>query len=100
MAVASGVGAVVAAPEGADIRWLFGESPSRFVLAVDPPALGELHRRAAVAGVQAVDAGAAGGDRLVVTGAGPTAVDVAVAAATAAWRGRLPELLGHGTTQG
>ncbi len=100
MAVTSGVGAVVAAPEGADLRWLFGESPSRFVLAVDPAALGELHRRAAVAGVQAVDAGEAGGDRLVVTGAGPTAVDVAVADATAAWRGRLPELLGHGTTQG
>ena len=93
-----GGGGPAAAPTTA---WLFAESP-------EPgrrwrstrPRLGELQRRAAVAGVPAADVGEAGGDRLVVTGAGPTAVDVAVADATAAWRGRLPELLGHGTTQG
>ena len=40
--------------------------------------------------------GTAGGDRLVVEGV----VDVALADAVAAWRGRLPDLLGHGTAQG
>jgi hypothetical protein len=40
--------------------------------------------------------GTAGGDRLVVEGV----VDVTLADAVAAWRGRLPDLLGHGTAQG
>ncbi|HEX8804000.1 MAG TPA: phosphoribosylformylglycinamidine synthase subunit PurL, partial [Acidimicrobiales bacterium] len=40
MAVAGGVGARVEPPPGADHRWLFAESPSRFLLAVDPAALG------------------------------------------------------------
>jgi hypothetical protein len=40
--------------------------------------------------------GDAGGDRMVVDGL----LDVPLAEATAAWRGRLPDLLGHGTTQG
>ncbi len=96
MAVQSGVGAVVRPPAGPDHRWLFGESPSRFVLAVDPAALGELQRRATAVGVPAVVVGDAGGDRLTVEGL----VDVPLPAAVAAWRGRLPELLGHGTTQG
>jgi phosphoribosylformylglycinamidine synthase len=98
MAVRSGVGAVVRPPgtDAADHRWLFAESPSRFVLAVDPAALGEVHRRHSAAGVPAAVVGEAGGDRLTVEGL----VDVTLADAIAAWRGRLPELLGHGTTQG
>jgi hypothetical protein len=43
--------------------------------------------------------GAAGGDRIVVSGIG-AGVDLPLDAVTAAWRGTLPALLGHGTTQG
>jgi phosphoribosylformylglycinamidine synthase len=100
MAVRSGVGAVVRPPDAAVAiaghRWLFAESPSRFVLAVDPAALGEVQRRHRAAGVPAAVVGDAGGERLIVEGL----VDVALADAVAAWKGRLPELLGHGTTQG
>jgi phosphoribosylformylglycinamidine synthase II len=98
MAVRSGVGAVVRPPGsgGGNHRWLFAESPSRFVLAVDPAALGEVQRRYAAASVPGAVVGEAGGDRLTVEGL----VDVPLADAVAAWRGRLPELLGHGTTQG
>jgi phosphoribosylformylglycinamidine synthase len=114
MVAASGVGATVRAPDGADHRWLLGESPGRFVLAVDPAAIGELHRRHVAAGVPAGIVGDAGGDRLTIeapasgggdgvgaAGAGGgIAVDMAVADVVAAWRGALPALLGQGTTQG
>ena len=97
MAVRSGVGFVARAPAGAHShRWLFGESPGRFVLAVDPAALGEVQRRSRRAGEDAVVVGDAGGDRIAVEGM----LDVALADGVAAWRGHLPELLGHGTTQG
>jgi phosphoribosylformylglycinamidine synthase len=101
MVAASGVGATVRAPDGADHRWLFGESPSRFVLSVDPAAIGELHRRHTAAGVPASIVGEAGGDRLTIAGlAGGADVDLPVADVTDVWRGALPSLLGHGTTQG
>jgi phosphoribosylformylglycinamidine synthase subunit PurL len=101
MAAASGVGAAVRVPEGADHRWLFGETPGRFVLAVDPAAIGEVHRRHTAAEVAAVIVGEAGGDWLAVDGlAGGANIDLPVADVAAAWRGHLPSLLGHGTTQG
>jgi phosphoribosylformylglycinamidine synthase len=90
MAVAGGVGFTASPPDGAGHAWLFAESPSRFVLAVDPAAVGEVQRRTG-----GVVVGEAGGDRLVVEGL----VDVALADAVAAWRGRLPEALGQGTAQ-
>jgi len=97
MAVRSGVGFVARPPAGAGgPRWLFGESPGRFVLAVDPAALGEVQRRSRRAGQDAAVVGDAGGDRITVEGL----LDVALTDAVAAWKGRLPELLGHGTTQG
>ena len=97
MCVQGGVGAMVRPPAvGGGPRWLFAESPSRFVLAVDPAALGEVQRRGRAAGCDATVVGDAGGDRLVVDGM----ADVALADAVAAWKGRLPQLLGHGTTQG
>ncbi|HET6773748.1 MAG TPA: phosphoribosylformylglycinamidine synthase subunit PurL [Acidimicrobiales bacterium] len=100
MVAAGGVGAVVRVPEGADHRWLFGETPSRFVLSVDPAAIGELHRRHTAAGVPAAIIGEAGGDRLVIEGlAGGANVDLAVGDVIAAWRGALPSVLGHGTAQ-
>jgi phosphoribosylformylglycinamidine synthase subunit PurL len=101
MAASSGVGATVRVPDGADHRWLLGETPGRFVLSVDPAAVGEVHRRHVAADVPAALVGDAGGDRLVIEGlAGGANVDVPVSDVVAAWRGRLPDLLGHGTTQG
>jgi phosphoribosylformylglycinamidine synthase len=100
MAVAGGVGARLTAPPDANHAWLFGESASRFVLAVDPAAEAEVGRRLQAAGVTWTVVGEAGGDRLVVEGPPSVALDVALADATAAWRGRLPDLLGQGTTQG
>ncbi len=103
MAVASGVGARVTVPREAEAsghRWLLGESPSRFVLAIDPAAAGEVGRRLTVAGVPSVIVGEAGGDRLVIEGPPSAAFDLDLNEATAAWRGRLPDLLGQGTTQG
>jgi phosphoribosylformylglycinamidine synthase len=100
MAATAGVGATVRVPDGSGHRWLFGEAPGRFVLAVDPAALGEVHRRHTAAGVPAAIVGDAGGDRLVVEGlAGGANVDLAVADVVAAWRGALPAVLGHGTAQ-
>jgi phosphoribosylformylglycinamidine synthase subunit PurL len=97
MAIRSGVGFAARQPANAvGHRWLFGESPSRFVAAVDPAALGELQRRCRASGEGATVVGDAGGDRLIFEGL----VDVALADAVAAWKGRLPELFGHGTTQG
>jgi phosphoribosylformylglycinamidine synthase subunit PurL len=99
MSVAGATGARVTAPAGAALRWLLGESPARFVLAVDPPALAEVQRRAGAAGVPAAVVGEAGGDRFVVSGIG-AGIDLPLDAVAAAWRGALPALLGHGTTQG
>ena len=101
MVAASGVGAVVRAPEGADHHWVFGETPSRFVLAVDPAAVAEVHRRHTAAGVAAALVGEAGGDRLTIEGLADGAdIDAPVAAVVESWRGALPSVLGHGTTQG
>jgi phosphoribosylformylglycinamidine synthase II len=100
MVARSGVGAVVRAPDGAGHRWLFGETPSRFVLALDPAALGEVHRRHTAAGVPGAFLGEAGGDRFVVQGLAGPGVDLAVTDVVDAWEGKLPALLGHGTTQG
>jgi len=90
------VGVTVRRPDGADHRWLFAESPSRFVLALDPAAVGEVHRRHRASGVPAAPIGDAGGDRFTIAGL----VDLPLADVVAAWRGRLPAELGHGTTQG
>jgi hypothetical protein len=48
---------------------------------------------AAAAGVASTTLGRAGGDRLQIEGL----VDVSLADATAAWRGRLPDAIGAGT---
>jgi phosphoribosylformylglycinamidine synthase len=100
MAAVSGVGASVQAPEGADHRWAFGETPSRFVLSVDPAAIAEVHRRHTAAGVAAALVGEAGGDRFTISGLPGAGIDAPLATITDAWRGALPSLLAHGTTQG
>jgi phosphoribosylformylglycinamidine (FGAM) synthase-like enzyme len=94
MAVASGVGFQVARVHG--LGDLFGESSGRVVLSVAPDDLDAVLGRAAAAGVEATRLGLATGDRLVVR----DVLDVDLADAVSTWRDRLPEALGHGTTQG
>ncbi len=81
MAVGGGVGAALAGV--ADHVGLFGEGPSRVVFCVPPDRLGTLTQRARDAGMEAVELGGGGGDRLVLDGL----VDVAVADLAAAARG-------------
>ena len=94
MVATSGTGATVA--RVADHVELFGESPSRVVVCVDPDRLTAVLNVCEAAGVPTARIGVAGGDRFAVKGL----VDVAVDDVVTAWRGRLPDALGHGTTQG
>jgi phosphoribosylformylglycinamidine synthase len=93
MAVRSGLGFRVAAVE-ADHAWLFAESASRVVACVHPDRAPEVVRAARSAEVRATAIGSAGGDAMVID----DLVDVRVADAVAAWRGRLPDALGAGTS--
>ena len=93
MAVRSGIGVDGRAPD-ADHTWLFAESASRAVVCTPPGSADDVLRAADAAGVPATVLGTATGDRFRIEGL----VDVTVAAATAAWRDRLPDALGHGTT--
>jgi phosphoribosylformylglycinamidine synthase II len=88
MAVRSQVGFTVSGI--GDHRELFGEAPSRVVIAVPADAAGAVTAAAEAAGVGWTDLGTAGGDRLVVDGL----VDVALDAATTSWRTALPKALG------
>ncbi len=85
MSVRSGIGLQVSGI--ADHHELFTEAPSRVVVCTTRHT--ELISRAAEAGVGFRVLGSTGGDRLVVDGL----VDVSVAAATTAWRDRLPAVL-------
>lgn len=85
MAVRSGVGCTIGAVDGR--RGLFGEHPSRVLVATSQPE--EVMAAAAGAGVDAHILGSAGGDRLVLG----DRIDLAVADLVAAWRDRLPGLL-------
>jgi phosphoribosylformylglycinamidine synthase len=92
MAVRSGIGFRIQASD------VFVESPSRVVVCMRRENLGEVHRRHVAAGVDGVMLGEVGGDRLVIDG--PDAIDAALDDAVAAWRSRIPDALGAGTTQG
>jgi len=100
MAVRSGVGVDVTGVP--DTSHLFAELPSRVVVSVDDDDLEALLARAESAGVPAVVLGRGGGSRFrIATGrddASPL-IDLDLAEVTAAWRDRLPEALGTGTTQ-
>jgi phosphoribosylformylglycinamidine synthase len=88
MAVASGVGFEV---DGVTSHTeLFGEAPSRVILAVVPERAGEVTSRSQQAGVPVRRLGRAGGDRLVVDGL----LDVSVEDAVREWRSALPRALG------
>jgi phosphoribosylformylglycinamidine synthase len=94
MAVRSGVGCSVA--RIADHVELFGEAAGRALLCVAPDDAPAVLSRCEAAGVPVARMGVATGDRISVKGF----LDVAVDAATSAWRDRLPTALGTGTTQG
>ncbi|MBV9953471.1 MAG: phosphoribosylformylglycinamidine synthase subunit PurL [Acidimicrobiia bacterium] len=92
MAVGSKVGVTITAP-GDDV---FGEAPTRVVLSVPQGAVAEVQDRARERGVEVVDLGLAGGDRITIGGA----IDLGLDEVVAAWRDRLPAALGAGVTQG
>jgi phosphoribosylformylglycinamidine synthase subunit PurL len=92
MVAAFEVGAELAT--AADHVALFGESPDRVVVCVEPGRVETVLSRAAAAGVAAREVGGAGGDRLRL---GPL-VDVAVADVVGTWRGRLPTVFGTAVT--
>ncbi len=94
MAVRSGIG--VNAARIADHVALFDESPSRVLLCVTPEAMKPVETVLQNAGVAVERIGVAMGDRLSVKGL----FDIPLAEARAAWRRRLPDALGAGTTQG
>ena len=94
MAVRSGIG--VSAARIADHAELFSESPSRVVVCVAPELLQTVLNVCDHEGVPTARIGVAGGDRISVKGL----LDESLADATAAYRGRLPDALGAGTTQG
>jgi phosphoribosylformylglycinamidine synthase len=93
MAVRSGVGCTVA--RIADHRALFGEGPSRVVVAVSAERLVDVEQAANEAGVPATRLGVASGDRFRVK----DLVDLALTDLTDAWRNCLPAALGQGTAQ-
>ena len=69
MALASGIGAEIAPPEGADpLAWLFGEDQGRYLVAV--PDAAPLLEAAAAAGVPADAIGRSAGTALTVSGHG------------------------------
>ena len=92
MVAASGVGAHLA--RIADHRALFGEGPSRVIVAVDPERLPEVLAAAEAVEVPTTRIGLATGDRLVVK----DLLDVTVDDLRSAHHDRLPAALGSGTT--
>ncbi len=88
----SGVGAHLA--RIADHRDLFGEGPSRVIVAVDPECLAEVFAAAKDYEVPTSRIGLATGDRLIIK----NLLDISIADIRFAFEGRLPEALGSGTT--
>jgi phosphoribosylformylglycinamidine synthase len=75
------VGADITLPAGeAAAAALFGEAPSRVVIAAHPAAVAEIERRAKEKGVPALRLGTTGGPKLVVRRGGAVVIDVALAA--------------------
>jgi phosphoribosylformylglycinamidine synthase subunit PurL len=92
MAAAGGVGAEILA-EGADHRFLFAESVSTVIACVAEDDLAAV-TAASTAEVSVEVLGRAGGERLRIG----DVVDVAVAEVVRAWRSRIPDALGSGTS--
>jgi phosphoribosylformylglycinamidine synthase len=95
LAVALAEGAISGAPTGLRVHLedelrpdllLFGEAPSRIVVAYAPEREAEVRAAAEAAGAPFTVLGETGGDRLIITGKSGPLVDVAVRDAHAAWR--------------
>ncbi|MBI4279156.1 MAG: phosphoribosylformylglycinamidine synthase subunit PurL [Armatimonadetes bacterium] len=88
--IAGGVGARATLPDGAvgAARAMFGEGPSRIIVAVAPEHVTALLALAAARGVPATSLGEAGGDRFVLS-AGPEIIDLPGAALAGAWNSGL-----------
>ena len=88
LAMASGVGATVALPDGSgrqDVGW-FGECASRVVVAVGPSLIEIVERSAVERGVGIVQLGKVGGRELVLGDAPPISVETLVTASDQAFR--------------
>ena len=94
MALASGIGVEARGPRGAiaEAGWWFGEEPSRYVVAVAKPELGDFLDAAGRAGVLARVVGRSGGDDLVIGRRGR----VPLARLRALYEGWLPAYMGEG----
>ncbi len=96
MAVASGVGVVLQGEVAMAAADLFAEGPSRVAACVAPEAQQAVLDRFAANGVPAVVIGTAGGERFRLS----PDIDLLLESLVAAWRNRLPDAFGAGTTQG
>ena len=79
MAMAGSVGATIRVPDRLEmgpVAWLFGEDQARYLLAVEPSALGEVRRRAAAGAVPVAQVGRIDGDALTVPGMAAISVGV------------------------
>jgi phosphoribosylformylglycinamidine synthase len=93
MAVATGVGFEIGGGGVGGLHShvdLFGEAPSRVIVAVHPDRVEGVTRRSEQAGVPVHRIGRAGGDRLIVHGL----LEVSVRDAVREWRAALPRALG------
>jgi phosphoribosylformylglycinamidine synthase len=92
MALASGIGADLALPDGGETStaWLFGEDQGRYLVAVARDKLAETERQAAGAGVLARRVGSTGGPALTLDGGDAISLDE-LAAIHQGW---LPGLMG------
>jgi len=76
MAMASGMGATIALPQGVEpIAFLFGEDQARYVMACPAHVAATTVELAARNGVVATRIGIAGGDKIIVEGIGAIALD-------------------------
>jgi phosphoribosylformylglycinamidine synthase len=81
----NGTGCTVDLPGAHATTALFSESASRVVVSVDPADEAAVLARAAAAGVPAHRIGTTGGDRIRISVAGTTSIDVGVADAERVW---------------
>ena len=87
--IAGGQGARLRLSSSPSATFLFGEAPSRILLAVDAEELGAVQSRLGAAGAPSFALGQVGGDRLVVE----DVLDVAVAELAETWENALPDAL-------
>jgi len=88
--IAAKQGAQINLPHPADAAQLFGEAPSRVIIAVGDDALATVQQRLGESNVPHAALGVVGGARLIVEGG----CDLALADLAAAWENALPAAMG------